>query len=225
MKNRNTCEASDEDDYESVEGNNDNVSRKQQIAVFCLLGVFFTLYDGIENCFDDFLMTFLVTAFGWTKSNGARALTVFWCGYTGGKACGIGLAKVFSPSSLMLICLSGMNLCLALWIAFCSVYSSISWVTIGLMGLFMSVVFPAGISFTNAYQSGITSKLMSWIMTCADTGNTLNPLLMGYLMQNFTPMAYLYVLIAEAAVCLCAMSVVVGILFVAKARPRTEDKM
>lgn len=93
------------------------------------------------------------------------------------------------------------------------------------MGLFMSVVFPAGISFTNSYQSGITSKLMSWIMTCADTGNTLNPLLMGYLMQNFTPMAYLYVLIAEAAVCLCAMSVVVGIVFVAKARPRTEDKM
>ncbi|XP_064614467.1 sodium-dependent glucose transporter 1C-like [Liolophura sinensis] len=224
VKNRNTPKTYDEDEYESMD-KSDNVSQKQQLVVLFLIGLFFTLYDGIENCFHDFLMTFLVKAFGWTKSNGAWALTVFWCGYTGCKVCGVGLAKVISPGTLMLICLAGMNICLSLWIAFCNVYSAISWPMIALIGSFMSVVFPAGISFTNSYQSGISSKMMAWIMTCADIGNTLNPILVGYLMQNASPMTFLYVLIAETAACLCVMLVVAGIVFMPKVRSYTQEKM
>lgn len=183
-------------------------SPKDYWKILLCLGLFFIVYDGLENGAHSFLMAFMVEEFGWTKTSGSNAITVFWACYTAGKVLGVVLSRVISPCAMMLICLTGANIAVVLWIVISPLYNVISWAMISLLGLFMSMVFPAGISFTNAYLSGVSSKVMAWIMTCADMGNTFNPLLMGYLMQHQRPVSYLYILIGECFASLCLILII-----------------
>ncbi|XP_064614469.1 sodium-dependent glucose transporter 1B-like [Liolophura sinensis] len=160
-------------------------SELKRYALFfflALVAVFFVLYDSVEDGFQNYVTTILVDSMDWSKSDGAKATSVFWGCYTCGKVVGFFLARMLEPFKLVMGCFLGLNTVWVLLIWFLQSESVLSWILIALLGLFMSPLYPISMSIANTYiSSGMVSSI---IITSSDLGCLLNPIVIGHLLQS-----------------------------------------
>ncbi|XP_055957637.1 sodium-dependent glucose transporter 1C-like [Patella vulgata] len=187
---------------------------KYYIIAIVLLNLFYVAYCVVENSFAAYLMTFVVMELKWSKAKGTQITSVYWAAFAVSRFSGIIIIRCLRPVVMLFICLTGLILSLTGFLL-CSHYKIHTgvWISTILVGLSMSVVFPTGLTWAQENLLNITGKITSLILVAASAGTVINPVIIGYLMEELTPMWYCYLLVGESILCLTMFLV---LLFVAK---------
>ncbi|XP_050409313.1 sodium-dependent glucose transporter 1A-like [Patella vulgata] len=176
---------------------------KYYILAIVLLLVFYLTYCAVEDTFAAYLLTFMVMELKWTKAQGTQITSVYWAAFAISRFSGIFIIRCLRPVVLLFICLASLMLCL-IGFLLCSHYQIHIgiWIFAVLVGLSMSVIFPTGFSWAHENLLQITGKITSFILIAASSGTMTNPIIMGYLMGEVSPMWYCYLLVGESVLCI-----------------------
>ncbi|XP_046360933.1 sodium-dependent glucose transporter 1A-like [Haliotis rufescens] len=186
------------------------LSRKLLVLTLGLLGIFYFFLDEVEDSSVSFLASYVVKQFKWTKIMGARITSTFWAAYAFGRLAAIffisyvshmkicGLFFIFLIVAQVGMILSGMFLSdVGIWITTCAV------------GFSISISFPAMLTWIEKDFVQLSGKIMSVIFVSVGLGGMVNPQIIGYLMQEATPLWYNYVLTIESVLLFLSFLVLV----------------
>lgn len=178
-------------------------------VLLCLLGtlcVFYILYSCVEDTFASFLMTFLVRQYSSvTKAKGAYITAIYWASFAVSRFLMIFVSSLLTPVRLLYLCLTLMVIAYTSFLISAIAENVIALSVFAAMaGLSMSGVFPAGFSWTQSELLKVTGPISSCILVSASLGTMINPLILGYLMEELSNMWFCYLLVGETFV-LCAV--------------------
>lgn len=169
--------------------------------VMMLLNLCFLIgtYSAIEDTFAGFLTTFCVEQMDWTKTQGSFATSIYWASFGCGRFIGIILVKFCSPvrmitmySTLLILSFVG------LFITSYAMYDGGVWICSSLAGFAMSIIFPTIFSWTEAEVLRVTGRIASLFLIGSSSGTMVNPIILGFLMDELTPMWFCYLLLGES---------------------------
>ncbi|XP_059171630.1 sodium-dependent glucose transporter 1B-like isoform X2 [Physella acuta] len=179
--------------------------RHLNIFVILVLCFFYLVYCCVEDTFASFLMTFVVTEYDEvSKSKGAYITTFYWASFAVGRFLSIFVSKyviavklISLYTILMVIAYSGFTIS--------ALFSQIDAITVfaGMAGISMSAVFPAGFSWTESELLKVTGWVSSFILIASSIGMMINPLIIGYLMEEVSNMWFCYVLLSQTLLLCC----------------------
>lgn len=133
----------DQTSPDDVQGMMSSSPRILFFVVLVLMGLFF--FTAPLMSLADLLMTFVVRKLDWSKTSGARVTSVFWVGLSVGRLTGIGLARLVSPTKILMFCMITVNISMLgiLGAALLRIDWGI-WVAVALAGFTLSPIFPSG---------------------------------------------------------------------------------
>lgn len=183
------------------ERNIQKLSTGMKAFVLIILMVFLGIYCAMEDGFNNFLATFCVSKLKWTKYMASIVTAVFWISYTVARFIGIFLARVFKPVKLMfiltvLVILGFLGFFLS---AQFKVYEGI-WISSGVVGLAMSMIFPLVFAWTEESILPVTGFVASLFLIAASLGSMINPIVLGFLMDYSSPMWLAYIMLGESVI-------------------------
>ncbi|KAH9499283.1 hypothetical protein Btru_003606 [Bulinus truncatus] len=177
------------------------------LHVFVILSIcfFFLVYCCVEDTFASFLMTFVVSEYEHvSKSKGAYITTYYWASFAAGRFLGIFVSKfiiavrlIFIYTVMMVLAYTGFTIC--------ATYAEIDGLTAFscMAGVAMSTVFPAGFSWAESELLHVTGWVSSFILIGSSIGMMINPLIIGYLMQEVSNMWFCYILLSQTLILCC----------------------
>ncbi|CAL1540763.1 unnamed protein product [Lymnaea stagnalis] len=179
--------------------------RPLYVFLILVLCFFYLVYCCVEDTFASFLMTFVVTEYdSVSKSEGAYITTFYWGSFAVGRFLSIFVSKYITAMKVVFI------YTLFMIVAFAGFTISATFGHIGLLttfscmaGLSLSAVFAAGFSWTEAELLKVTGWVSSFILIGSSIGMMINPLIIGYLMENVSNMWFCYILLAETLLLCC----------------------
>ena len=183
----------------SQENTSRNVPFHLHAFMVFLMSFIFLVYSSVEDTFASFLMTFVVSEFeNVTKTQGAYINTVFWALFSVGRFGGIFLVKYLRPATMVYLFSSFMTISLSSFLI-CAYFASIDGLTVfaGIVGFAMAPMFPAVMLWTESHVMKLTSWVSSFIFVGSAVGNMMNPVIVGYLMEEVDNMWYCYLLLAQ----------------------------
>ena len=181
---------------ECIKPKGHHMSRGLKAIFLCLLALLLTTYCIIEHEFGNFLMTFVITYLYWNKESGSYVNTVFWACFVLGRFAGIFLVKQFKQSRILTVFLLSIAFSLVgFWLAALYSVALLIWIFSGAVGISMSVIEASLLSWTSENVVNITGKISAFLCATASTGEMFFPILDGYLMEVYTPMWLVYILI------------------------------
>lgn len=183
------------------ERNIQKLSTGMKAFVLIILMVFLGIYCAMEDGFNSFLATFCVSKLKWTKYMASIVTAVFWISYTVARFIGIFLAQIFKPVKLMfiltvLVILGFLGFFLS---AQFKVYEGI-WISSGVVGLAMSMIFPLVFAWTEESILPVTGFVASLFLIAASLGSMINPIVLGFLMDYSSPMWLAYIMLGESVI-------------------------
>lgn len=182
-----------------------SVSMGYKGTLICLLGLFFVCYVGLEVSFGALVTTFAVEYMDWSKSQGATVAAIFWGSLATGRGIAIFIANCCGPAVMLIIDLTFMiigGIVLTMGVQY---YDKLLWLGTLVLGLGMSSVFPAGISWAEKYFR-VTGKSTAVFVIGSAAGQMIVPSVIGYFYENFSAMVLMY-----ASLALCVTSTVIFI--------------
>ncbi|XP_046554204.1 sodium-dependent glucose transporter 1B-like [Haliotis rubra] len=169
------------------------------IITLALFALFYFFLDEVEDTSPSFLALFVVKQMNWTKKYGGRLSSAFWGSYTAGRGVGIILISFVTHTQFfticcVVLCMSQLGLLLSATYGF----GTGIWISIVGIGLAISVVFPASLTWTEKELVQLSGKLMGVIYVALSLGGLANPQIIGVTMALYSPMWYSYILFAES---------------------------
>ena len=168
------------------------------VVLLTLLFFYFIQAVGGERAYGKFLFSFATEAeVQFTKDEASYLQSAFWGSFTLGRLLGIPLAKYFTVNSMIIGDIIGnliTAIVLSLWGAS---NSTVLWVFSCFMGLFVAVVFPNGMSWSNIYLD-MNSMAVMVILCGGSVGGFLYTPITGSLFENVGPETLMYVMVAYA---------------------------
>jgi len=200
----------------------DNLDPKLKIILCLLLMLLMFMYCAVEDTFSGFLATFVINYFRKPKSIGSFATSTHWAAFSIGRFSGIFLIMRFKPARLI-GCFLVMLVTSFSLLLFASVFDifPLFWVFIACAGFSMSVIFGSVFSWTEESIMKVSSMISSFFLIAASLGLMINPLFLGYLMEFFTPLWFVYLLFVESVICLILF---LAIVFVVKRYVHMQPK-
>ncbi|KAL3832492.1 hypothetical protein ACJMK2_024131 [Sinanodonta woodiana] len=179
------------------------ISKFQKFGVMILLMLLFHVYCAVEDTFASYLMTFSLLHLNWTKLKGSLATTIYWASFGFGRFLGIFIIRLIHPTKILFIYCSFMVISLASFtVGSVLLFNPIVWTFSSLVGLAMSIVFPTIVTWTEETVMPVSGKIASLFLIAASSGTMLNPLYLGYLMENKSPLWFPYLLLGQSMLCL-----------------------
>ncbi|XP_050419475.2 sodium-dependent glucose transporter 1-like [Patella vulgata] len=156
------------------------------------------LASSVEDTFAAFIMTFVVMQLNWSKAQGSQITSVVWAAFAIMRFVGIFLIRYTTPVKLLFIFIVMSMLSLTGFLV-CShfAFSIGVWVFAALVGISVSTIFPTGVTWTNQALIKVTGKVTSSIIIACSIGSMINPVIIGYLMQELSPMWLCYLLLVQ----------------------------
>lgn len=156
-------------------------------------------YSAIEDTFAGFLTTFCVEQMDWTKTQGSFATSIYWASFGLGRFIGILLVKFCSPVRMITMYCSLLIVSfIGLFFTSYAYYHGGIWICSSLAGLAMSIIFPTIFTWTEAEVLRVTGKVASLFLIGSSSGTMVNPIILGFLMDELTPMWFCYLLLGES---------------------------
>ncbi|XP_067660614.1 sodium-dependent glucose transporter 1A-like [Haliotis asinina] len=189
-------------DHEEEEGlvrKKRTLPRHLLVITLALFALFYFFLDEVEDTSPSFLAVFVVKQMNWTKKYGGRLSSAFWASYTAGRGIGIILISFVTHAQFFTICC--VVLCtsqLGLLLSATYGFGTGIWISIVGIGLAISVVFPASLTWTEEELVQLSGKLMGVIFVALGLGGLANPQIIGAMIDLYSPMWYSYVLFAES---------------------------
>lgn len=174
-------------------------------TLILFLALFFFCYVGLEVSYGALVTTFAVKHNNWTKEQGATVAAIFWGSLATGRGIAIFIAKCCGPTVLIIIDLIFMIIGGLLLSFGVQHYDKILWLGTLILGLGMSSVFPAGLSWADKYFK-VSGKTTAMFVIGSSVGQMLMPVVFGYFFDNFSAMFLMYATLA--------VSVLTAIIFV-----------
>ena len=185
------------------------LSLKRKAIFVTLLMLLISLYASIEGRFSSLLSSFVVDYQGWTKTDSLHISSMFWGAFAAGRFLSIGVAKVFRPATMILAYLS------ALFFSFIGfligaeyTLPTLIWLCTATTGLSMSSIFPCIFTWTAESILVVTGKISAVYIIGVSVFNAILPLLYGYLMDNFNPQYFSYLLLSQSVLCFVVYAVI-----------------
>ncbi|KAK7481844.1 hypothetical protein BaRGS_00026870 [Batillaria attramentaria] len=166
-----------------------------RISILALLFSFFLIYVGMEVTFGGLLTTFAVDSdLQWTRPQGATLAALFWGSIAVGRGMSIFIARWFKPPCMLVtdlvFVISG-----AVLLSFGLQASPIIlWVGTVILGLGMSSVFPAAVSWADCYYP-LTGRAAAVFIAGSGVGEMVIPVVTGYLFEKVDNMWLMYVVL------------------------------
>ena len=194
---------------ECVKPKGHHMSRRLKAIFLCLLAILLMTYCIIEDEFGNFLMTFVITYLNWNKESGSYVNTVYWACFVIGRFAGIFLVKQFKQSRILTVFLLSIAFSLVgFWLAALYSVTLLIWIFSGAVGMSMSVIVASIFSWTSENVVKITGKISAFLCVSASTGVMFFPILAGYLMEVYTPMWLVYILIIVSIINLMLYTII-----------------
>ncbi|XP_056003870.1 sodium-dependent glucose transporter 1A-like [Ostrea edulis] len=182
---------------EEVE-NRRKTQKRLRILGFINMVIYIAVYFAVENSFEGFLTTFVMSELHWTNSQGSYITSGHWAAFATGRFLAIFIVGFFRPrkmiftfNAMMLISLLGF-----LIVSFHNVTIGV-WIFTLTTGFSMSVIFPTVFMWTEQTFLRVTGKIASIFLVAASVGSMINPPLLAVLMETFSPMWFGYILFGE----------------------------
>ncbi|XP_061179927.1 sodium-dependent glucose transporter 1A-like [Saccostrea echinata] len=193
----------DEDGEVDKERNVEKLSTGMKVLMLIIMMLLMGLYCAMEDGFNNFLATFCVSQLKWTKYIASVVTAVFWVSFTAGRFLGIFVARSFKPVRMIFI------LSVFLLVGFLGFFLTAHfkfyegiWISTGLIGFSMSIIFPSIFSWTEDSILPVTGFIASLFLIASSTGSMINPIILGFLMDNSTPMWFTYIMLGESVIML-----------------------
>ncbi|KAL4216957.1 hypothetical protein ACF0H5_023415 [Mactra antiquata] len=172
-------------------------------AIFLVLLFIIMMTDcAVEDTFSSYLATFCISHFKWDKGTASFATSVHWSAFTVGRFSGIFLIKCFKPVQLLFAFLIMLSCGLTgLLIASVTYSSALVWVFIGFSSFSMSIIFPCLFTWTEESIITVSGKISAMFLIAASGGLMLNPLFLGYIMDNIAPIYFIHIILSESILC------------------------
>ncbi|XP_033762388.1 sodium-dependent glucose transporter 1B-like isoform X2 [Pecten maximus] len=170
-----------------------------------------TISRAIDNAFAAYLTTFCTDTLGLTPQQGSFVTSLYFVFVVIGLAFGTALTKLMTTLVYEGIQIGLMVTALVLLTVSASyLFSTGVWISASLLGFGKSVALPLTLSWTNDSFLKINGKLASVFFTSTMIASTTNPLLLGFLMENFTNMWFCYLLLIESCILItfCVFAVI-----------------
>lgn len=169
------------------------------------LGIMFLTSFVATACtdlFPSFLTTFLIEQVGWSRQDGSELTSLFFAMYGVGNFIYIfvsiyvkGTKTVIFAYVCSIIMFTGILLSLIFK------QTELIWATVSLSGATVSNIIPTIYTWTQEHVTPITAAVASGLLISGSLGISLNPLLVGYMMEVYTPMWFIYLSLGNIVVC------------------------
>ncbi|XP_050408583.1 sodium-dependent glucose transporter 1A [Patella vulgata] len=152
----------------------------------------------VEDTFSGYLLTFVVMQLKWNKSQGSLVTSVYWGSFAVLRFIGIFLIRCLTPVKWLFIFTSALTVSL-FGFFLCAKYELHIgvWLFTALVGASISIIFATGLNWIEQSVLRLTGKVLSSIIIAGACGSMLNPLIIGHLMQELTPMWFCYLFLIE----------------------------
>ena len=175
----------------------------QNIFFLVMICLQISSYAVIEDTFAGFLMTFCLAHLKWSKSEGSFATAAFWIAFAIGRFLGIFITRcckqTFMLSVYLLVMATGL---IGFYIGVNFFIVPVIWVFTVLLGVSMSIIFPAFFTWTSENVIPIKGKISSVIFTCLVAVGMAFPVMIGNMMDHYDPMWFVYILLMAMTYCL-----------------------
>ena len=177
--------------------------------VMAILILLLLLITGWIDTFAGFLTTFCIRELGWTKDDGVFATSAFWIAFCVANFLTIFLLQYFSTETL-LFSYFVVSLVAFVGLLMSSIYKMavLVWVFVCLQGCAMSIMWPLMFAWTEETVTEISTRLSSIFLVAGGVGLMVNPLILGYLMDNVATLWFVYLLMGEGFVIFVAFTVI-----------------
>ncbi|KAL3832610.1 hypothetical protein ACJMK2_024240 [Sinanodonta woodiana] len=180
-----------------------------KIVLVIMLMMMFHLYNAVEETFSSYLMTFCVMYLGWSKSQGSVLTSVYWAAFSTGRFLGIFIVYLLQPVTLLFLYYIAVVISLIGMVLGGLFFTDILiWMFSISSGLALSIIFPTMFTWADESLFPVSGKITSLFFVAAASGQMLNPLYFGYLMETYTPMWYLYLLLSQSVLCFIVLTIV-----------------
>ncbi|KAH3778765.1 sodium-dependent glucose transporter 1C-like [Dreissena polymorpha] len=175
--------------------------RNKCLLLVCLAAINI-LYNAVEDSFGDFVITFCLEYLQWSNTQSVALLSLYWLASCIGGLTGILLVRVIGSGRLLAVMHVGWILTFGL-ASLGSVFRihALIWFSMPASGFFMVQIIPAVFSWTAENVCPVTGKVSSLFLIATGVGIAGNPSVIGYLMERFTFVSFVYVLTGEAILC------------------------
>ncbi|KAK6165704.1 hypothetical protein SNE40_022582 [Patella caerulea] len=209
-------------EYEEVR----ELPMRHYIVALIIIISTFVFNSTIEDAYASFLMTFVVKQLNWSKTQGAQLSSVYFGMYVIVRAVGFFCADVLSPTLLLLSSLLALVLTIA-GITLSSIYSALIgvWIFTGICGFLIGILFPVAIAWINKTIVSVSGKISSFMLLGSAVGKFCNPIVLGFFMEEFSPLWFCYISLIEAglSVAIVVMASIYGQEILAKVRRRNME--
>ena len=173
-------------------------SKKYTFIMMVFMFVFYFAFSFVEVTPGNFLSAFVVKELCWENKQGARLISILWGSHGIGRICGVPLSIFLSPRTMLIgdLCMQLLAYILMLFVRH---HSLIMWVSTAFAGLGMATVMGTGFLWA-ADHVQITGRVSSVFFVASSLGSTLNPIIVGYLFDNHSPVWVIYVGLIAALV-------------------------
>jgi fucose permease len=164
---------------------------------------FFFVYCALEDTLTWFFTAFAFQHLGWSKTSGAQATFLYWACFALCRFSGIFVAKCVHRARLAAVSLVFLVLSYLALVVFSWYGVNVGvWVSIALIGAAMAPIFAATFMWMDAELVRTTGPVTGATMIAMSAGAMVNPIILGFLMTEVSPMCYTYLLFGEACLCL-----------------------
>ncbi|XP_063722812.1 major facilitator superfamily domain-containing protein 4A-like [Symsagittifera roscoffensis] len=187
-------------------------------SVIAMIGLVLFFADAAQAAYGGYIYSYSARNEKITMSTttGAYLTASFWGSFALGRLLSIPLSTLISSPVMLFINLCGSGMAMVLFFMFRESVPII-FVSTSLFGLFLSSIYPSGISMAEEYCS-ISSFMTSVLVMLAAAGEMCTPLLVGWLFDVIGPVALIFYELAASilGLILLLLAVVVAFQFISK---------
>ncbi|CAC5419397.1 NAGLT1 [Mytilus coruscus] len=171
-----------------------------KFSILFLMCLFLGIDNGMEDTFFGLFTTFVVVQLGWTKKTGSYITSLYWASFACGRLSAIFIGRRLKASKLLRYYVNVFLLAMiGLFVSTMFAFDIGIWIFFPVMGFTVSVFFPSIFIWTQDFLT-VAGKVSSLLLVAASLGSMLNPILIGYLMDNNDSMWYAYITLADGIV-------------------------
>ncbi|OWF35131.1 sodium-dependent glucose transporter 1A-like [Mizuhopecten yessoensis] len=167
-------------------------------AILNMAGIL-ALICGIDDTLVSFLATFCVKEFGWTKTEGSLLTSLTCFIVVIGRFLAIFLVGVMSPVTLVGLH-SVMTALVFMGTYICVLFKSNIglWIVMPIFGYAKAPIFACIFTWTDEVFVPVTGRVSSMFFIVITASMALNPLILGFLMENFSNVWFCYLFFGES---------------------------
>ncbi|XP_063423887.1 sodium-dependent glucose transporter 1A-like [Mytilus trossulus] len=171
-----------------------------KLSILFLMCLFLGIDNGMEDTFFGLFTTFVVVQLGWTKKSGSYITSLYWASFACGRLSAIFIGRRLKASKLLRYYINVFLLAMiGLFVSTMFAFDIGIWIFFPVMGFTVSVFFPSIFIWTQDFLT-VAGKVSSILLVAASLGSMLNPILIGYLMDNYDSMWFAYITLADGIV-------------------------